>query len=175
MPGVRSLLTQVFGKQSLLAGLTLRKKGRSFGIKRIEQADLAGVDLDLCRNWPAGRQRADGLFLCLPANATQFLVVLVELKGGHVEEAVKQVRTTATVLRRGPGIDIHGGPACLSLSDHGNLGHEGRVLGVIVSQGGLPAEQSKRKQLLTEEGPTIKIRSTRKLVVTLDELQRWTS
>lgn len=104
-----------------------------------------------------------------------FLVVLVELKGGHVQKAIEQLTSSARVLCKN---------STNSLSPHNNqLGewiaaqrphsHTARVLGVIVAKRSLPQAQDKRKGAMISRGLKIVRKSTPQLVTTMTDMLDW--
>jgi hypothetical protein len=161
MARLRELVGSIFPEESLLPGLRLVGKGRVFSIRLQGQDDAVGVDLDAFRDWPKERKRCDGLFLCLPGGARQFIVVLVELKGGHVEKALNQLQATSSVLckHREDTFRLHADEGLLQIY-HGlaSAGHGRRVLGYIVARQGLNLKQDERSRLRRDFGITVKIR-----------------
>ncbi len=175
MPTLRKVLEPVFPEESFLDGLRLHKHGRRFSIKKSRSEQAVGIDLDKCGQWLSGKKKGDGLFVCLPPDSKSFLVVIVELKGGHLERAIDQLSDTTDVLCSGPDkpLPTHSESVGNNLGESYKQGHTGRVLGVVVGRGGLPAEQFKKKMTRKRTGLKIAVRSARRVEVTFEDLARW--
>lgn len=151
----------IFPAESVLPGLKLDHKGRVFSIRLQGRDDAMGLDLDAFTDWPKERKRCDGLFLCLPEGSSRFIVVLVELKGGHVEKALTQLRETVSVLckRREDHHGVHSDANLIrGFRKIAPEGHGKRLLGCIVASKGLSLRQDERSRLQRDFGITVKIR-----------------
>jgi len=177
VPGLREVVESVFGAECVAKGLSITESRQTFSLKKDRNEKAIAVHLQACRSWPANTRRVDALFICLPANSQAFLIVLVELKGGNVEKGITQLSQSAKMLCKG----ATDSPAPHSSKLHGWLngdrtdGHGGHVLGVIVSRQGLPQEQQKRKAARMAQKLVIRMRTTRQLSTTMDELTSWIS
>ncbi len=161
MAGLRDLVESILPEECLLSGLRIAGKGRVFSIRLQGRDDAVGVALDAFRDWPQGRKRCDALFLCLPDGARQFVLVLVELKGGHVEKALNQLQETSSVLCkcREDHFGVHADEKLLQgLREIARAGHGRRVLGYVVGGRGLSLRQDERSRLHRDFGITVKIR-----------------
>jgi len=160
MAGLRELVDRVLPNESLLPGLKIGSRWPVFSIRLQGDDDAVGVALDAFRDWPKGRKRCDAVFLCLPENAAQFIVVLVELKGGHVEKALNQLRETSSLLckRREDHFGVHADVSVLqSFRRLAAGGHGRRVLGYIVAKQGLSLRQDEKSRLRRDFGITVRL------------------
>ena len=155
LPDLREILGSIFPSRYFLPGLKVGKgRKRVFSIRLHDLDDAVGLKLDAFENWPPDTKRCDGLFLCWPYNAGQLVVVLVELKGGHAEHAIEQIKTTSNLLcKKGDFFGIHSNEALLSqiLQLAGN-GHGARVLAYIIAKKKLGLRQQERANLLRNYG-----------------------
>ncbi|MCA1959328.1 MAG: hypothetical protein LDL33_00930 [Desulfomonile sp.] len=175
MPALRDLVEDAFGVECIATGLSITESGRTFSLQKTLDDEAVAIHLEKCRRWPDRSKRADGLFICLPANSQMFLIVLVELKGGSVEKALEQLTQSAEVLCRDSPATLspHAGKLTLWLTDARSRAHEGQVLGVVVGRQGLPQEQRKRKAARMAQKLIIRMRTTRRLSTTIDDLISW--
>ncbi len=126
-------------------------------------------------NWPTDTKVPDDLLLCLQANSTSFMVVLVELKGSDKEYAIKQLDDTAEILcsRSKFPQQPHSRTVLQVLMTTHPQGHSTKILGVMIGRRSLPQKLRKKKIARVHTGLKIKDLTTTSLVTTVAELRTW--
>ncbi len=172
MTDLRSVMAKLFPESSLLNGSSIGQKGTRFSIQLNSGEEAVGINLDLLDDWPVDCKRCDAVFVCTRKDADDFVVVLVELKGGHTEKAMEQIRTSQEILCRKS--EYFPGVHCRSTAEEMKaLGrqhaHRTTVLGLIVSRRSLPLRELEKKKL-QEKSVTIKSRKPGHVFEGLGEL-----
>lgn len=150
MSALKNTLAHIFPASCFLSGLKVSKGQRVFSIRLGKLDDAVGLELDAIDRWPAETKRCDGLFLCAPAGTSQLVVVLVELKGGHVQHAIEQIKATSNLFCNKKDVfGIHADSKLLhQMRQLGRAEHGARVLGYIVGKKKLALRQQETASLL---------------------------
>lgn len=174
MPKSKQILKQLFPQECILNKLSIGESGRSFSIRKSSADIVVAVDLRKCANWPKNKKITDGLFLCLPADSSNLLVVLVELKGADSERAIKQLNDTTEVLcsKSQFSHQPHNSTVLETLVANWSQGHFKRVLGIVVTRRSLSLKPPQKKKA-REQGLKIKYRTAKSLPMKMAELREW--
>lgn len=146
---LRRSLEEVFPKACFLPGLTVGQNQRVFSIKLGRGEAAIGIQIDHeAMDWPRDQRRCDALFVCSVPDFNAPIIVLVELKGGHVEKALDQIEESVTALcRRETAVaDVHNRKIVDELKKLGKTDHKGNVLGIIVSKKSIPIDPQRTKK-----------------------------
>ncbi len=154
LTGLRRALTEVFPEECFLSGLSVKESQRAFSLRPVRGEAAIGIRLDhAAMNWPPEQRRCDAMFICMVPNSNVLVIVFVELKGSHVEEALKQIVSSARAVCKTPNTirDPHRQSVISEVRLLGRTGHSAGVLGVIVSKNGLALDQRKRSKIWKDE------------------------
>ena len=93
------IIRDAFARQAVVNGSALREKGRVFSL----QVDCARefciiIKPDLCPSWPDDKRRCDGILIAYRNGWDDLVVVFIELKGGHIEKALRQIESSCEVM-----------------------------------------------------------------------------
>jgi len=146
-------------RECILRGSSVSEKGRSFVIRKNRGDKVVGARIKGIE----GKKTCDAVFLCRKAGMKSLGVVLVELKGGNVSRAVKQISDTASWLCR------KGGEPHNLVEKSGLGGHGGRVNAFIVARKGLQQKQIEKARL-SKRGIRLVIKSRSWLTVDISEV-----
>jgi hypothetical protein len=138
MNELKVLLKEIFPTDCWVEGNKISQEGKIFSVKKSSQNEMvAGVKIDDCsfKKRIIGKV-CEGLFI-VRKNNQKALVVLLELKGGHTQHALKQIENTAQYLK---------GQVCHHKQKI-DFSHLLPVLGLIVTEGRFSLNQLERKRL----------------------------
>ncbi len=161
MNALRDVLESFLPRKRILNGTSLSEQGRSFTIRKEIGCGVVGARLE---ELPEEGKRCDAVFLCKAARSRTFGVVLVELKGGDVNKAIKQVCETSTMICRNGG-KAPGLHKPVKLVEARKLGrHAGVVRAFIVARHGLTQRQLDKAKML-KKGIKLTIKSGKRLEI----------
>lgn len=133
------------------------EKGKSIPVLRSDSDDtIIRFKLSEWRVWGEGQKSCDCLFLCKKAKCSNFVVVLVELKGDDTKSAFGQIASTSGYLcQRSSFVSAGHGKAG---AQSNGLAHSGRIVAIIVARSGgkvggmwqVEAAKLKRKNILMQ-------------------------
>lgn len=128
-------------------GTVLAEQGRVFSLRPEKGEYAVFLRPEKCPEWPKEGKKCDGVILCAHQDDPEFMVVLVELKGGHVGHALDQLESTCRDLcSKGATLGIKHQIWKQSLGTQG-LGHSRRVFGIILGKKGISQRQDRIKKL----------------------------
>ena len=155
-------LGEAFGPSSLLSATSVGEKGNRFSVRVGPDDVVAGVRL-VPPTDPTGRtlSACDAAFLVATQTSPTPLVVLVELKGSHVDHAVDQIEASFERLCKRRGGSQHPGRASVREALVGARTSRARAharvcLGVIVSRRGALSLRQVRRARLQKQGLVIR-------------------
>lgn len=175
MRALKTALESVFPSICLLPGTRIGEKGRIFSIRKQKQEQIIGLGLESIASWPAGRKRCDGAFICVTPERKDFMVVFVELKGGHREKALEQIRETRGVMCRGSSEfpSLHSEKQSGVFRSAGLTNHGKSLLGIVVGRRSLALKQRERADLRKNYGIKIKFITGSAKSISSAELWKW--
>jgi len=144
---LRQALREALPNDKVLEGLSYSENRRSFSIRLDIGWTVHAAGVRLVPPMKNGREQpqCDALFVIRDPGKTKSLIVLVELKGGDGGYAIKQLKASRDRLcKNGPDI-IHD-VAARKAKAVVDTGHGGVVLGVCVTNRGLPQNYLERKR-----------------------------
>jgi hypothetical protein len=174
---LRNVLGAVLPKEAFLDTPSISSGGRTFSLTHsaTRGEEVLGVNLDGFQSWPAERKRCDALFACVLPSRDHVILTLVELKGGHIERAMEQIKATSQVLCKRPSdsFEVHSPTLCTRLRKLGLIGHRGLILGIIVAKRGLPLAQREKASLRKHHRIVLRISSGGRVELACGELAAW--
>ena len=146
---LRQALREALPDDEVLEGLSCSENRRSFGIRLDIDRTVHAAGVRLVPPVKNGRKQpqCDALFVIRDPGKTKSLIVLVELKGGDVRHAIKQIKASRERLcRRGSDKTATHDATADKVSAVVDTGHGGVVLGVCVANRGIPQNYLERKR-----------------------------
>lgn len=134
------------------------EKSKTFSIKLQPPGQAVLLRPEQCPEWPQEGRKCDGILVCHNGKEQRMTLVLVELKGGHMEKALQQLETACGYLcaRGRSSLNKHN-EWKNTLGEYG-LHHAKRIYGLIVGKKSLAQHQRKLSALRKKYG--LKIRAT---------------
>lgn len=134
------------------SGHRLAESGRVFSLRPADGEEAVFIRPEACPEWPQGTKKCDAVVISRSRDEKTFSVVLVELKGGHVENALNQIEITcrAMCLNSNARTNKHG----FLKNKLNQMGwkHSGRVYGIIIGKKSIAQRQQHFKKLLQSLG-----------------------
>lgn len=175
MTALKAALESVFPSSCFLTGTKIGEKGRVFSIRKQKQEQIIGLGLESIPSWPAGRRRCDGAFICRTPERKDFMVVLIELKGGHREKALEQIKESRSVMCRGSSEfpALHDEQQLSIFRSAGLTNHGKSLTGIVVGRRSLALKQRERADLRKNYGIKIKFITGGAKSIASAELWKW--
>ncbi|WP_045218500.1 hypothetical protein [Desulfonatronum thioautotrophicum] len=124
----------------------LAEQGRVFSLRPAKGEYAVFLQPEKCPEWPKEGKKCDGVILYAHQDDPEFMIVLVELKGGHVGHALDQLESTCRDLcAKGTTLEFKHQIWKTSLGTEG-FGHSRRVFGIILGKG-ISLRQDRIKKL----------------------------
>ncbi len=145
---LRSLIKDYWEDGCIDPGHRLAQSGRVFSLRPAEGEEAVIIRPEACSEWPKDVKKCDGVVLSRPRDEKTFSVVLVELKGGHVENALSQLETTCRTLcvESNARTNKHG--VLKQKINRMGWKHPRMVYGIIIGKKSIAQRQLRLKKLL---------------------------
>ncbi len=139
MASLRKCLEKLLPKGSILKGASHAEQGITFSISKDRNDSVIGIKLN-----PFQRERypeekiADAIFVCHGENQKIILIIIVELKKGNKEKAIKQIVNTRKLLCASSKLaGLFHSAELRNLRPFNGRNHNGKVVALIIGKGQL--------------------------------------
>lgn len=169
MKRLNETVANLFSRDAMLRRPGVKESGRGFLVTPRTGDTVVGFRPEAVAAWPDETPRCDAVFLCRNDGGEEFRVILVELKGGHVNRAITQLATTHDFLCRSKNQPSAHAPDAKNRFREIGFRHYPTVLGLVICRSGIQLKQQQRKALL-KKGLHVRIKTGRTVRMSAMEL-----
>lgn len=170
---LREAMVSNWSEECVGSRCKISEQKRSLSIKVQSPGQAVLLHPESCPEWSNEDRKCDGVLLCCSGRDQRITLVLVELKGGHVEKALDQLEATCRQLCAGGKTALNKHRQWQDALGAKGLHHAGRVFGLIVGKKSLAQHQKKQSALLKGYGLRVRATTANFTGKTIPELEKF--